>query len=160
MQDISAIIVGPFLFVIKVLLLYFILQESFPYKLLKNLIPIYKSIRLFKLGNPKAIIETAKLENPNKTVLILGDMAELGKDELNIHCDLLNKLEGYEIFVTGKIFYECFKTQKRDKLYFFENENDFPRKILSTKLDEGINLYFKGSRSSKMERYIDIIKNA
>ena len=58
------------------------------------------------------------------------------------------------------VFYECFKTQKRDKLYFFENENDFPRKILSTKLDEGINLYFKGSRSSKMERYIDIIKNA
>ena len=110
--------------------------------------------------NPKAIIETAKLENPNKTVLILGDMAELGKDELKIHCDLLKKLEGYEIFVTGKIFYECLKTQKRDKLYFFENENDFPRKILSTKLDEGINLYFKGSRSSKMERYIDIIKNA
>ncbi|MDA9719806.1 UDP-N-acetylmuramoyl-tripeptide--D-alanyl-D-alanine ligase [bacterium] len=110
-------------------------------------------------ANPKAIIETAKLENPNKTVLILGDMAELGKDELKIHCDLLNKLEGYEIFITGKIFYECFRAQKRDKLYFFKNEKDFPKKILSTKLDEGINLYFKGSRSSKMERYIDIIKN-
>ena len=27
------------------------------YKLLKNLLPIYKSIRLFKLVNPKAIIE-------------------------------------------------------------------------------------------------------
>ena len=39
-------------------------------------------------------------------------MAELGKDELKIHCDLLNKLEGYEIFVTGKIFYECFKLKK------------------------------------------------
>ena len=49
------------------------------------------------------------------------------------------------------------KTETKE---IFENENDFPRKILSTKLDEGINLYFKGSRSSKMERYIDIIKNA
>jgi UDP-N-acetylmuramyl pentapeptide synthase len=53
--------------------------------------------------HPKTIYKTIAIENPNKTTLILKDIAELDKNELNIHIDLLINLKEYEIFVTEKL---------------------------------------------------------
>ena len=40
-------------------------------------------------------------------------MAELGKDELKIHCDLLNKLEVMRYLLLEKFFMNVLKLQKR-----------------------------------------------
>ena len=97
------------------------------------------------------------MEDPSKTTLILGDMAELGKDELSIHVDVLIKLKKYKIFVTGNLFKKALKQTKTSNVTYFHGLEDFPKQILVKKLDAGENLYFKGSRSSKMEQYLNLI---
>ena len=86
-------------------------------------------------------------------------MAELGKDELNIHIDLLKNLKEYEVFVTGDIFKEALNQSEKSNAKYFNDSYDFPKEILLKKLEEGKNLYFKGSRSSKMEQYLNLIIN-
>ena len=108
-------------------------------------------------AHPKTIYETVAMENPDKTTLILGDMAELGKDELNIHIDVLINLKEYEIFVTGSLFKEAIKQLETSNVKHFNGLEDFPKETLVKKLDAGENLYFKGSRSSKMEQYLNLI---
>tara|TARA_B100000965_G_scaffold127993_1_gene106531 strand:- start:811 stop:1968 length:1158 start_codon:yes stop_codon:yes gene_type:complete len=108
-------------------------------------------------AHPKTIYETIAMEDPSKTTLILGDMAELGKDELSIHVDVLIKLKEYKIFVTGNLFKEAIKQSKFLNVTYFHGLEDFPKQILVKKLDAGENLYFKGSRSSKMEQYLNLI---
>ena len=108
-------------------------------------------------SHPKTIYETVAMENPDKTTLILGDMAELGKDELNIHIDVLINLKEYEIFATGSLFKEAIKQLETSNVKHFNGLEDFPKETLVKKLDAGENLYFKGSRSSKMEQYLNLI---
>ena len=108
-------------------------------------------------AHPKTIYETVAMENSDKTTLILGDMAELGKDELNIHIDVLTNLKEYEIFVTGSLFKEAIKQLETSNVKHFNGLEDFPKKTLIERLDDGYNLYFKGSRSSKMEQYLNLI---
>ncbi len=110
-------------------------------------------------AHPKTIYETVAMEDPDRTTLILGDMAELGKDELSIHIDVLTKLKKYEIFVTGSLFKKAIEELNPSNVNYFTNQEDFPKKTLITKLLAGENLYFKGSRSSKMEQYINLIIN-
>ena len=108
-------------------------------------------------AHPKTIYETVAMENPSNTTLILGDMAELGKDEISIHADVLIKLKEYEIFVTGILFKKALKQLKNLDVSYFDGLEDFPKQTLIKKLDAGKNLYFKGSRSSKMEQYLNLI---
>ena len=110
-------------------------------------------------SHPKTNYETVAMEGPKSTILILGDMAELGKDELNIHIDLLKNLKEYEVFVTGDIFKEALNQSEKSNAKYFNDSYDFPKEILLKKLEEGKNLYFKGSRSSKMEQYLNLIIN-
>ncbi len=110
-------------------------------------------------SHPKTIYETVAMEGTESTILILGDMAELGKDELNIHIDLLKNLKEYEVFVTGNIFKEALNQSEKSNAKYFNDSYDFPKEILLKKLEEGKNLYFKGSRSSKMEQYLNLIIN-
>ncbi len=108
-------------------------------------------------AHPKTIYETVAMEDPGKTTLILGDMAELGKNEINIHIDVLESLKEYEIFVTGKLFKEALKQLEILNVKHFSGLEDFPKETLVKKLDAGENLYFKGSRSSRMEQYLNLI---
>ena len=55
-------------------------------------------------AHPDTVLATANEENPNETILILGDMAELGDKEHEMHFDLIEKLSKYEIFLTGPIY--------------------------------------------------------
>ena len=108
-------------------------------------------------AHPKTIYETVTMEDPKKTTLILGDMAELGKDQISIHIDMLTKLKEYEIFVTGNLFKKALEQLKTSNVNYFHGLGDFPKQTLIKKLDAGENLYFKGSRSSKMEQYLNLI---
>jgi UDP-N-acetylmuramyl pentapeptide synthase len=86
-------------------------------------------------------------------------MAELGDDKDKIHLKVLEQLTNYKIFVTGKIYNRISKKINSKNIVAFNNIKDFPKGILSKMLFEGKNLYFKGSRSSKMESYIEALIN-
>ena len=108
-------------------------------------------------AHPDTVLATANEENPNQTILILGDMAELGDKEHEMHFDLIEKLSKYEIFLTGPIYNGLKDKVENNKVEFFQNEKDFPIEHLSKQLKAGKKIYFKGSRSSKMERYLKIL---
>tara|TARA_X000000368_G_scaffold175266_2_gene138208 strand:+ start:14818 stop:15975 length:1158 start_codon:yes stop_codon:yes gene_type:complete len=108
-------------------------------------------------AHPDTVLATANEENPNETILILGDMAELGDKEYEIHFDLIKKLNKYEIFLTGAIYNGLIDKFESNRVEFFQNEKDFPIEYLSKQLKAGKKIYFKGSRSSKMERYLKIL---
>ena len=108
-------------------------------------------------AHPDTVFATANEENPNETILILGDMAELGDKEHKIHFDLIKKLNKYEIFLTGPIYNGLKDKFENNKVEFFQNEKDFPINYLSKQLKAGKKIYFKGSRSSKMDRYLKLL---
>ncbi len=84
-------------------------------------------------------------------------MAELGDDEQDIHLKTLAKLSNYEIFFTGLIYKEIKDSLDNKNHVYFNNEDDFPIKYLTKQLEARKKIYFKGSRSSKMERYLKIL---
>ena len=110
-------------------------------------------------AHPDTVIATAMEEDSNNTILVLGDMAELGEDENKKHEKVLNHLADFQIFLTGKIFKEVSKKIFNKNLNFFENKQDFPKNYLIKQLKAGKKVYFKGSRSSKMESYLELLIN-
>ena len=110
-------------------------------------------------AHPDTTLATAMEEDSEETILILGDMAELGDDEKNIHATLLNQLDDYQIYFTGKIFESLKENIKNQKHIFFKGKQDFPVDYLAKQLKVGKKIYFKGSRSSKMEIYLNMLLN-
>ena len=80
-------------------------------------------------------------------------------DEKNIHATLLNQLDDYQIYFTGKIFESLKENIKNQKHIFFKGKQDFPVDYLAKQLKVGKKIYFKGSRSSKMEIYLNMLLN-
>ena len=72
---------------------------------------------------------------------------------------MLKNLKEYEVFVTGDLFKKAIKQSEKPNAKYFNGSYDFPKELLLKKLEEGKNLYFKGSRSSKMEQYLNLIIN-
>ena len=58
-----------------------------------------------------------------------------------------------------KIFKEVIKKIPSKNINFFENKQDFPKNYLIKQLKAGKKVYFKGSRSSKMESYLGLLIN-
>ena len=110
-------------------------------------------------AHPDTVLATAMEEDPSNTILVLGDMAELGDDEKRKHKNLINGLSDFQLFLTGKIFGEIIKEISRKKINFFKNKEDFPKNYLINQLKAGKKVYFKGSRSSKMEDYLELLIN-
>ena len=110
-------------------------------------------------AHPDTVIATAIEEDSSNTILVLGDMAELGEDENKKHENLLRQLSNFQIFLTGKIFKEAIKKISCKNINFFENKQDFPKNYLIKQLKGGKKVYFKGSRSSKMESYLELLIN-
>ena len=72
---------------------------------------------------------------------------------------MLIKLSKFEILVTGKIFGEIAQKKEQSNVTYFRDIKSFPSKYLLTKLQNNKKLYFKGSRSSRMEIYINALIN-
>ena len=126
-----------------------------------NIIKLYGSEVINQTYNahPDTVLATAMEEDPTNTILVLGDMAELGDDEKRKHKNLINELSDFQLFLTGKIFGEIIKEISRKKINFFKNKEDFPKNYLINQLKAGKKVYFKGSRSSKMEDYLELLIN-
>ena len=96
-----------------------------------------------------------KLKSKNK-VLILGDMYELGSDEVKYHQEIIDyckKIKTKNIFLVGNIFRQ---TKFSKKTLCFESTDEL---IKSKKLKEitDSNFFIKGSRGIKLEETINYI---
>ena len=99
-----------------------------------------------------AIQNFLKIKNKSK-ILVLGDMHELGKDEVKYHQEIvsnLNKKEITEIYLIGKIFK---LTKNKIKTIKFDNTQDakiyFKKNIISNSL-----ILIKGSRKMGLEKLV------
>ncbi len=110
-------------------------------------------------SSPYTLTETTKNLDPKEHILILGDMAELGKKEKKLHEDVIKKLSGFQLILTGTIFGEIQRKMNLENILHFSSLESFPREYLIKKLKKSKKLYFKGSRSSRMEIYIDALIN-
>lgn len=110
-------------------------------------------------SSPSTLIATVTPYSNKNTTLILGDMAELGESELDEHVKILDHFHEYKIWVTGRIFKKAVAKTKSKNVKYFENEKEFPTAGLRLLLQNNENLYFKGSRSSKIERFIKLLLN-
>ena len=110
-------------------------------------------------SSPYTLTETTKNLDPKEHILILGDMAELGKKEKKLHEDVIKKLSGFQLILTGTIFGEIQRKMNFENILHFSSLESFPREYLIKKLKKSKKLYFKGSRSSRMEIYIDALIN-
>tara|TARA_B100001287_G_scaffold275360_1_gene282783 strand:- start:10018 stop:11298 length:1281 start_codon:yes stop_codon:yes gene_type:complete len=96
-----------------------------------------------------------KIRSKNK-VLVLGDMYELGSDEVKYHQEIIDyceKIEAKSIFLIGSIFRQ---TKFSEKNLYFESTDEL---IKSKKLKEITDSMFfvKGSRGVKLEKIINYI---
>ena len=110
-------------------------------------------------SSPNTLIATVAPYSNKNTSLILGDMAELGESELDEHVKVLDHFHEYKVWVTGPIFKQAVFKTKSKNVNYFENEHEFPAAAFRLLLQNNENLYFKGSRSSKMERFIELLLN-
>ena len=110
-------------------------------------------------SSPSTLIATVAPYSNKNTSLILGDMAELGESELDQHVKILDHFHEYKVWVTGPIFKQAISKTKSKNVNYFENEHEFPSAAFRLLLQNNENLYFKGSRSSKMERFIELLLN-
>ena len=102
-----------------------------------------------------AINNFEKLDVENK-IFILGDMFELGKDEIKFHQEIIDyckNIKAKKIFIIGHIFS---KTKFSKNFISFDNYNE----LINMKEFKNItdsNFFIKGSRGIKLERIVDYI---
>ena len=68
-------------------------------------------------------------------------------------------MSGFQLILTGTIFGEIQRKMNLENILHFSSLESFPREYLIKKLKKSKKLYFKGSRSSRMEIYIDALIN-
>ena len=101
----------------------------------------------------QAICNLSRLQLPAKT-LLLGDMMELGENSLNEHqqiVDLIRKLSFDYVYLLGN---EFAKTDA-DASWLY-HDYDQLKMALEKELPENATLLIKGSRSMKMERFLEM----
>lgn len=105
-------------------------------------------------GSMKAAIENfAKAEGKNK-ILLLGSMAELGKESLREHKNIISEINKYhwkDVVLVGKEF------EKTDHSYQqFSSADEAGDWIKDQKIENSF-LLIKGSRSMQMEKVLDYL---
>lgn len=101
-----------------------------------------------------ALENFATIKNKNK-IIILGDMKELGTASLTEHqhiVDLIRKEDFSDVYLIGPEF-ALTKTSSYKTFTSFEDASRF---VKERKIQDSI-LLIKGSRSMKMERFLDLI---
>ncbi len=95
---------------------------------------------------------------PGDTVLVLGDMAELGEDAQQLHAEVGKKakIAGIKaLYATGKYSANTVEAFG-DNGFWFQNKNELI-KALKEKLAASDTVLIKGSRSAAMEEVVDQI---
>ncbi len=104
-----------------------------------------------------AALDSFKAYNAESKVVILGDMYELGEDQLLEHQKIahhLNSLSFQDVYLCGRIFKKALENNK----YFtvFENFEDLEGFLTENKL-KGCTILIKASRGMALERLVSIL---
>ena len=92
------------------------------------------------------------------TVLVLGDMAELGSDAAKLHADIGTKAKAAGIsrlYATGKLSENTAEAFGENGFYF-KNKNELIKTLIKT-LTGSETVLIKGSRSAAMEEVVERI---
>jgi len=94
-------------------------------------------------------------EQPGQKILVLGDMGELGANEINLHINcgeyaLDKKID--RLFCIGQLSQHAAEVFS-DKGKTFSNKNDLIEELLA-QLNQQTSIVVKGSRSAKMEQVV------
>jgi UDP-N-acetylmuramoyl-tripeptide--D-alanyl-D-alanine ligase len=97
-----------------------------------------------------------------RKVAILGDMLELGPNEVDLHCNVINDIKKYEIdsliLVGGRMRYLYEIVDEQFKVAHFNNSTDVVTKI-GELIESGDLVMVKGSNGMKMSAICSAIKN-
>ncbi|MDR6301938.1 UDP-N-acetylmuramoyl-tripeptide--D-alanyl-D-alanine ligase [Mesonia maritima] len=104
-----------------------------------------------------AALESFKLIDANRKIVILGDMFEIGKTSKEEHQIIIDKLKEYnfdEAFVLGKDFK---KTEiNSDKIQAFQTFEEFKDYFKKESVKKST-ILIKGSRGMKLERVLELL---
>ena len=104
-----------------------------------------------------AILSLADAENIQNKVLVLGDMFELGDEEIQFHADILNVIQQYEwsaVILVGSRFE---RADAQNIFLHFENVDEMRSQWDSiTHYFKEATILFKGSRSIGLEKLQDL----
>lgn len=106
-------------------------------------------------------LEEIKKINKNNAIIILGDMLELGKKELEEHIKIGNNLKNSKIdkiILVGNLMKNINQESIKNKVKYFKNSQEVADNI-STIINNGDIILIKGSRAMQMEKIIEKIKN-
>lgn len=108
----------------------------------------------------KAVLKTFLSVYKAPVYLVLGDMAELGKDEIKYHKEIgafLNNYEGVKLLTVGNL--AKFITQgAKIEAHHFNSHKECAEYIVNN-CESGATLLFKASRVMQFEKIIEEIKN-
>lgn len=106
----------------------------------------------------------AEKKNATKTVLVLGDMLELGKESENLHIALGKEIARlkFDVLITigelaKNISLGALCGGMREVYDFSSSERECAAKFLKNQLTSGAVVLLKGSRKTKMEEFIRVI---
>lgn len=103
----------------------------------------------------KSLKTFSEVYKNNKNIAVLGDMLELGENEIDFHKNVLLealKLNIEKIYLYGPRMKKAADLIQNDKLKCFENKEEIKSLLLEEK--EKVNIFLKGSRGMRIEEVI------
>ncbi|MBQ8635715.1 UDP-N-acetylmuramoyl-tripeptide--D-alanyl-D-alanine ligase [bacterium] len=114
-------------------------------------------------ANPEsmnAVLKTFLAIYPKPITLVLGDMGELGKDEIMYHKQIGEFLSGYsdiKLLTVGTLARHIARNTTLDSVEFENNEQC--AKYITQHTEKGSTILLKASRSMKFEQIIEMVEN-
>jgi len=105
----------------------------------------------------KAALDSFKAYNAESKVVILGDMYELGKDQIKEHQNMaehLSKLSFQEVYLCGRIFK---KALKKDNSFEVFEKFEALENVLKEKKLKDCTILIKASRGMALERLVSVL---
>lgn len=125
-------------------------------KLKNNIVAINDSYNASPVSVKFAIDNLKTLDG--KKVAILGDMKELGADEVNYHKEIIEQLESLDFaIIHGEIYKKAYAMQAKSILYInnLKDISNVLHEYIAGHKDEKINVLFKGSNSTLIHKIAD-----
>ncbi len=131
-------------------------------QILKNLILIDDTYNSNPASMASALSVLSKIKVYNESILVLGDMFELGSASKGLHESLASKINRQSnciILLIGNNMRALFNKLKNDnaRVEFFKQRRSLNKYLSTTDLTKKV-ILVKGSRGMKMEEFVNTIK--